>query len=97
MVTARQLVFGTKQDTFMRMALKLPFVHDLHKGGWLKDPFSSSFLAAVCDYEAPQIVAEIIDFVIYVVLEDHNSKRNRELCLKYGLITRNEGCGKGEE
>lgn len=96
MVTARQLVFGKNQDTFMRMALKLPFVHDLHKGGWLKDPFSSTFLAAACDYEAPRIVAEIISFVIFVLLEDHDSKRNKELCLKYGLITRNDKDDKEE-
>ncbi len=86
MVTSTQLYFNLKQNIFMLWALKCPFVRNLNKGGWLKDPFSDRDLAGVTVFESPKIVAIIIDFVISKILDDGVSVRNRELCLKYGLI-----------
>ena len=86
MVKSTQLFFNIRQNVFMLWALKIPFVHNLNEGGWLKDPFSDRDLAGVTVFESPKIVAIIIDFVIYKILDDGVSKRNRELCLKYGMI-----------
>ena len=84
----RELVFCRRQYSFLRFMLKFPFIKPIDTGGWIKDPLSkSSVLCGVCDYAAPEIVAHIINIIIWKVLDDDVAKHNRGLCIKYGLIT----------
>ncbi len=86
----RELIFCHEQDVFMHFMLKFPFVHDLETGGWLKHPLTNHDLCGVCDYAAPKFVIFFISFVIWHLLDSDIAKRNRELCLQYGLITPNK-------
>ena len=86
MVERTLISFNVQQDDLIRLILKTPLTGEVIRSGCFVDPISKKPIAGVCEVMIYPFADSAVHYIMGAFMDDEESKRNQELCLKYGLI-----------
>ena len=84
------VAFNQRQLYFVERCMKISSVNFQDEyGGYIPDPFTGDIIAAVFYFQSSKLLYCIMNIAL-MVLEDKSSRRNRDRCIKFKILTESE-------